>query len=701
MNRQSLFFSTCLLLLLIFAIPRPSIAKGNAFGLNWQFAVNFPQSGVVGLLKGSIEHLQGTKFRFNGKYLNKNSPIKSGPIHITTDFNLDSGLLKLHNFSLRINRLQAKFPLLGLSNPTMIISGNRLIDPTSGATDFKNLRIKIGDLPELHTKLTYSPCKDGVCLLEVDDPLPLLEHMVELNFPDFEKWDRDGQFSLKIALRNIHSVPEADLKIDCKKLAATSADGMTLIEGMSGNIKANIFLNDPHPTLEINLKSGEALYDTFYVNLNDYPLEAKIKSSLPDMNGNLKLTATLNWQGMGNFNASAKLKDVFDTPTFSGNAEYKATELSAPFKTFAVEPFSLQGLEGSGKFSLLCNFNGTSRKTHLRGAISLEDGTLNKEEMKLSGIEAELPFVLSLNDKFLPQADINLPNASSGHISFKKIKSGKLEIKDFAFPVSISSNSIEFGDIPAINLEGGSLNLAGLKMRHPFNEDFVLNGEIFAKAINLLPLSPSSLPIQGQLSGDLKFWLLKDHLSTAGKLFGSVYGGEMTIDEIFAENPFEDSRQYGADFRVKHLDLEPLSKALDIGRITGRMDLDLNGLVIAYEQPAAFHLLAKTTPGSDSTREISLKAVNTLSVIGTGSGLTGTGVGVFSQFFKEFGYAGLGLECTLDDDLFKIRGLIRDDGIEYIIKRPPLFGINVINSNPENLISFSDMLKRLKRVIGD
>ncbi len=72
---------------------------------------------------------------------------------------------------------------------------------------------------------------------------------------------------------------------------------------------------------------------------------------------------------------------------------------------------------------------------------------------------------------------------------------------------------------------------------------------------------------------------------------------------------------------------------------------------------------------------------------------------MFSQFFKEFGYAGLGLECTLNDDLFKIRGLIREDGIEYIIKRPPLFGINVVNSNPNNLISFSDMLKRLKRVI--
>lgn len=656
---------------------------------------------MEGGLKGYVEHLQGPKFRFNGEYLNEKNPIKSGPIHVTSDFNLDSGLLRLDNFSLRINRLQASLPQLGLSNPTLIITGNGLIDPTSGAADFKNLRIKVGELPELQTRLTYSPNKGGNCLLEINNPLPLLERIVELNFPDFKTWDKDGQFSLKITLSRISSTPKADLKLDFKDLAAASADGMALIDGMSGSIEASSILSDPRPVLKINLKSGEALYDTFYVNLNDHPLQAEIKSTLPDANDNLKLAMTLNWQGMGNLKADAKLKDIFNSPVFFGNAEYKTAELAAPFNTFAVEPFSLDGLEGSGKFALLCNFNGTSRKTHLRGAISLEKGAISKEETTLNGIDAELPFVLSLNDKFLPQADQNLPDTSSGQVSFKKIKSGKLEIKDFTFPVSISSNSIEFGDIPAINLEGGSLNLAGLKMRHPFNEDFVLNGEIVAKDINLLPLSPDSLPIEGQLSGDLKFWLLKDHLSTNGKLIGNVYGGEMTIDEIFAENPFEDSRQYGADFSVKHLDLEPLSKALDIGRITGHMDLDLTGLVIAYEQPAAFHLLAKTTPDSDSTREISLKAVNTLSVIGTGSGLTGAGVGVFSQFFKEFGYAGLGLECTLDDDLFKIRGLIRDDGIEYIIKRPPLFGINVINSNPENLISFSDMLKRLKRVIGD
>ncbi|TIH13271.1 hypothetical protein D0S45_15845 [Marinifilum sp. JC120] len=687
-------------LLLIFTIPQSVPAK-SSFGLNWQFSVNLPQAGISGILKGYIEHLQGTNFRFSGEFLNKKGPLKSGPINVTTTFSLNSGLLQLQNFALKIKKLETNLPQLGLKNPDLSITGNGIIDPASGAADLKNLHIKAGNLPELKTRLTFSPANNGNCLLKINNPMPLLERIVELNFPDFKKWDKEGKFTLTLGLNKIHTSPEALLRFDFKNLSAASPDGMALVDSVAGNIEAHSQMETPQPALKINLNSGEALYDTFYVNLTDHPLQAEIKSTVPDKTGNLELKTLINWGAMGSLKAGARIQEIFQNLSFSGKAEYQAAELSVPFRTFAIDPFSLEGLDGSGKFALHCAFNGTKQKTHLRGEMSFENCTVNKTETVFSGIKAGLPFVLSLNENFLPQADKTLPYIPSGMVSFKNISAGNLKIENFAFPISVSSNSIEFGTIPTINLEGGTLNFSDLKMRHPFNDDFVLKGEIVANNINLLPLSPESLPVDGQISGDLKFWLLKDHLSTSGKLFGKVYDGEMEIDEIFAENPFEDSRQYGADFSVKHLNLEPLSQALDIGRITGRMDLDLTELVIAYDQPAAFHLLARTTPGSGKSGDISLKAVNTLSVIGTGSGLTGAGVGMFSQFFKEFGYAGLGLECTLDDDIFKIRGLIRDDDIEYIIKRPPLFGINVINSNPENLISFSDMLKRLKRVIGN
>jgi len=701
MNSRFTFFSICIFLLLTIIFAHPAYAKENSFGLRWQFAVNLPQAGISGKLKGYIEHLQGTKFRFSGKYINEDGPIKSGPVTIDTRFDMADGLLKLERIKINIRALGIKIPQLGLNTPDLTLTGSGIIDPASGAVNLSKLRINAGQLPEINASLIYSPEKSGHCLLRIDNPLPLLERIAELNIPGFEKWDRSGQFSLDVALRNIQSSPEADLSLKFSALSASSPDGMALVDSMAGSITINHPFEKNGSTLTINIKSGEALYETFYVNFGAHPLFSEIKFPLPDSNGNMNITAHTEWKGMGILKASADLRSIFDDLHFSGTSTLRTDELATPFRTFAIDPFSLEGLDGSGKFSMHCKFDGNRTRTHLKGKMNFENCTVSKDKAVFEGINAGLPFVLSLNEKFLPQTDKTLPYSQSGTIRIKKITAGELKVRNFDFPVSVSSNSIEFGTIPVIHLEGGTLKLLSLKMRNPFDDNFVLNGKVVARNINLLPLSPKSLPVDGQISGDLKFWLLKDHLSTTGKLFGKVYGGEMKIDEIFAENPFENSRQYGADFKIKHLDLEPLSQALDIGRITGRMDLDLTGLIIAYDQPAAVHLLARTTPGSGKSGDISLKAVNTLSVIGTGSGLTGAGVGMFSQFFKEFGYAGLGLECTLDADIFKIRGLIRDDGIEYIIKRPPLFGINVVNSNPENLISFSDMLKRLKRVIGN
>ncbi|WP_320006193.1 hypothetical protein [Maridesulfovibrio sp.] len=665
------------------------------------FNVVIPKSGITGKLMGYVEHIQGTKFKFNGEYLNEKGPVQSGPINLSATFNLGSGLIQLESFEANIKKLEVNLPRFGLINPDLTLSGKGELDPRSGMINLTGLRVKAGQLPELEGSFNYRPDNHGQCLLKIENPLPLMERLVELNFPDFEHWEKEGEFSLNIELQQIQNSPKAVLRFEFSDTSAASPEGTVLVESMSGNIQASSPLDNPQLDLKINLKTGEALYDTFYVNLTKNPLHLEFDSPLPDSGGNFDFSAVADWKGIGRLNTFAQIHDILGTPSFTGKTEFKTRQLSAPFRTFVIEPFSLDGLDGSGEFSMDYVFSGSNRNTHLNGRMSFKNCSFSQDQLLFDGINAELPFVLSLNENFLPQADETLPKPQSGVLRFKRIAAGQLEIENFAFPVSVSSNAIQFGTIPAINLEGGSLRLSDLKMHHPFEDDFVLKGKITAKNINMLPLSPTSLPIEGQIGGDLNFWLLKDHLSTTGSLVGKVYGGEMTIDEIFAEKPFEDSRQYGADFELRSINLEPLSQALDIGRITGRMNLDLTGLVIAYNQPASFHMLAQTTPGSEKTGDISLKAVNTLSVIGTGSGLTGAGVGMFSQFFKEFSYAGLGLECTLNDDIFKIRGLIRDDGIEYIIKRPPLFGINVVNSNPENLISFTDMLKRLRRVIGN
>ncbi len=75
-------------------------------------------------------------------------------------------------------------------------------------------------------------------------------------------------------------------------------------------------------------------------------------------------------------------------------------------------------------------------------------------------------------------------------------------------------------------------------------------------------------------------------------------------------------------------------------------------------------------------------------------GLAGTVV----SFFKEFSYKKIGVAASLENDVFKVNGTIKKNGLEYIVKTGGLTGVDVINLNPDNRISFKDMVKRIKRI---
>ncbi len=56
------------------------------------------------------------------------------------------------------------------------------------------------------------------------------------------------------------------------------------------------------------------------------------------------------------------------------------------------------------------------------------------------------------------------------------------------------------------------------------------------------------------------------------------------------------------------------------------------------------------------------------------------------------------MTCSLVEGRVTLRGTIFEDGLEYLVRKPGLIGIDVINRNPENEIDFSDMLERIRRI---
>lgn len=74
--------------------------------------------------------------------------------------------------------------------------------------------------------------------------------------------------------------------------------------------------------------------------------------------------------------------------------------------------------------------------------------------------------------------------------------------------------------------------------------------------------------------------------------------------------------------------------------------------------------------------------------------------GSFAMIFKEFPYWKIGIAASLQNDVFRVNGTILEDGKEYLVKKSGFSGVDVVNLNPNNWISFKDMLKRIKRISG-
>lgn len=419
MNTRSLLTILCLTILL-FLLPTSSCpAQERNFGMNWQFAVDLPQVGISAILKGHLEHLRKTDFWFSGNFISRKGQFKSGPISVKTLLSLGEGTVRLRKLSIRIKHLGIKLPELGLADPDIEVSGQGLIRLIDGSASFKDLSIQAGSLPTIKTDLHYVPDDNGSATLTINNPLPLFEKLAENYYQDFKKWDKNGDFNLQLSVRQCNSAPEATLQLGFNSLSAASPDGSFLVDGLSGSIHSVFPINAPRINAQLALNSGEALFDTFYVNLNKHPLKASFSSTLPDKNAKMSARVKMHWNDIGTLTAKGVVKDIHKAPSWKGKANIMLPEFKTPFNLFAVEPFSLENITADGQLTLACNIIGSLQNNFLNGKIEFQNGTLESGKIKISGINSALPFAIMLDNHFIPRADESLQEPPPGNISIK------------------------------------------------------------------------------------------------------------------------------------------------------------------------------------------------------------------------------------------------------------------------------------------
>ncbi|MFP4428350.1 MAG: hypothetical protein ACLFPB_03425 [Desulfovermiculus sp.] len=518
-------------------------------------------------------------------------------------------------------------------------------------------------------------------------------------------WDIQGRGDMRIEAEKDTQGIYGNWGLDFQDVGGSSPDGEIMAAGLGGQFQGSgVWDESPRASFSLSTEQGEVLWGTRYADLGQSAVsltgQGRVRpgQDVQITKGDIRAGEYFDMQ------ANAELGLGPDSSQWEVNIAQGRAELEG--LSSAVQGLVPSGWKMQGRVGWEGKVSSSEAGPMVQGRISGQDVSLEVPEsgMEMKNWQVALP-VRYLLDESPAGEDYGKDFDSWGVLRPGNLRIAGREIEVAGARVGLIDNVLQLRNEVEIGGEGFRAGLNDFSLDLPWSGPWQGKGELML--YDLQParlLDPAlqnslqdSLQDMGRLQGMLEFAASAQEVQTQGAIRGALFSADVRIEDIGLKRPLEPSRLAQANVHIRGLDLEALSQSLGVGRITGKMNADVQRLGLAYGQPVRFHLRAKSVPDPEQSRRISLQAVNSLSIIGTGQGLSGLGIQFYAQFFKQFPYEQIGLSCVLANDVFSLNGLIREDGVEYIVKRG-WTGINVINTNPNNMIAFSDMLDRLERV---
>lgn len=531
--------------------------------------------------------------------------------------------------------------------------------------------------------------------------------------PAYEGWGAAGALDV---------VLEAEGRRGADRRAAWNISAMVAGKGFSFNdpdftiagdkldptltIKAAYMIgSDQVPfSAEAGLLGGECLFKDFYIDWAKHNLKVVASGSLLTAGKGLDgLSVKADLPGIGAVDMSGKA-------SFAAGPEFSIT---AGLKLALAPLLSLYSQSGtpaesrtsiSGELSGEMGIEGRGKAIDVTGVLRVADMGLENPASKLiaAGITAEVPFEAGIGGDGPTAGGGAAADKKKGRIVIGELSHPMLSLKGLEIDLLTSRNSFEIEPI-GIDLFGGKFELLRTTFAFsPETSSFAGRSGLRITALNLAKLpSPSpQIRLSGLVNLDLpSLEISPEKIDIQGNGEIGIFGGSIVLTNFQVTRPFAESRRVSLDVAIKEIDLKKMTDAVPFGEVTGIVSGEVRGLSFAYGQPESFYFRLETVPRRGVPKTFSLKAVDNLTIISSGeTASVGSSSPFWMRFVRGFRYSKLGIVSSLRNDTFTLNGTIKEGGVEYLVKKPPFFGINVINRMPDKRISFKEMMDRLGRV---
>jgi hypothetical protein len=463
----------------------------------------------------------------------------------------------------------------------------------------------------------------------------------------------------------------------------------------------------------LDIGHGESLWGSVYVAWDKHPLKIEASGRYAPSTGAIEgLAAHVLVPEVGSIDVEGAAGLA---PALSFDLEAESRFSLGPLYAFyaqtGVPEEARTKLEGAMETTVRVQKDGESLS--IGGRVRLDGTNVESPTSKtlLLGVTADLPFRYE-SERLTPNgppptgtpsqtgsAETPLPEAGFLHIG--EFQSPFLTLNPIEIPLRAGPNAVSIEPF-GLPLFGGRFELGRTIFRlDPATGAFAGVGSFALRDIDIakFPIQSPQFGLTGKIQAEFpRLDIGPDRIAVSGRGEASVFGGQVVLRDLDVEKPFSAQRTISLNVDLVDLDLKKLTDEVPFGEVTGIVRGEIRDLVLSYGQPARFDFRIESVPRAGVPQTFSLKAVDNLTVLSSGQKASGGSGGFWMSFIRGFRYAKLGIVSTLRNDTFTLGGTIHEGGTEYLVKKPALFGISVVNREPGKRISFKEMTGRLKRV---
>lgn len=532
--------------------------------------------------------------------------------------------------------------------------------------------------------------RHGVAGGDLDLQLPPVSLEWLTGLPALSDWRVSGRASVSVqaeidALGDVRG----NATVDLREVTAASGDGGLAAEALDGTAAVALRgdRSEQQATLSVQGHAGVVYADPVLVDLDAQPVD--LAATLTHAGNRTWLERLrVNQPGVIEASGYGRIDWARDRPLQRLSVEVNELTLPAGFDAY-LQPFvigtTLDSVDAAGRAA---------------GELSFRDGEPEYATLELDGV------TLTDRRKRFQVEDLAgaLHWGRSGDAAHSQLRWSRAQV----YGVSLGAAAAELGlsgdemilrrplELPVAGgqlalerLEADGIGSAGLQV--------TLAGQLSSVRLQQLGIGSRWLP-PGTLAGQIPpVTYANGELSLDGVLRANLLGGTANVPRLRLTDPLGRVPRLRADLQLRGLDLEQVTRTYDVGRITGPLNADINGLELLGWEPVAMDAHLYTPPDSTATRRISQQAIETISDLGGGGGALVSGT--LLRLFENFRYDRLGIRCRLRDDECRMSGVApAPEGGYYLVRGSGVPRVDVIGYNER--VAWSALLEQLRAAVA-